>query len=98
MGQAYTHTTWAVKPGQEEEFVRRWTELARWSSAQGLATRAKLLRDVDDQSRFVSFGPWESLDAVRRWRLLPGFHERVHRLQEVLAGFEPRTLELTAES
>jgi hypothetical protein len=26
MGAPFTHTTWQVKPGQEEEFIRRWLE------------------------------------------------------------------------
>jgi heme-degrading monooxygenase HmoA len=97
MGEAYTHSTWRVKPGLEDEFVRRWQDLAHWSALQGLTSRAKLLRDVDEPSRFVSFGPWESMESVRRWRAAPGFHERVARLQEVLDDFEPRTLKLVSE-
>ncbi|HEY2937452.1 MAG TPA: antibiotic biosynthesis monooxygenase family protein [Gaiellaceae bacterium] len=97
MREAYSHSSWRVKPGLEDEFVRRWEELADWSALQGLKARAKLLRDTDDPSRFVSFGPWESVGAIRGWRGTPGFHERVARLQEVVEGFEPRTLELVSE-
>jgi hypothetical protein len=57
MGEAYTHSTWRVKPGLEDEFVRRWEDLAHWSALQGLSSRAKLLRDIDEPNRFVSFGP-----------------------------------------
>jgi heme-degrading monooxygenase HmoA len=96
MAEAYTHSTWQVKPGLEDEFVRRWEDLARWSALQGLSSRAKLLRDVDEPSRVVSFGPWESMESVRRWRAAPGFHERVARLQEVLDDFE-RTLKVVSE-
>jgi heme-degrading monooxygenase HmoA len=95
--EAYTHSNWRVKPGLEDEFVRRWEDLAHWSALQGLTSRAKLLRDIDEPSRFVSFGPWESMESVRRWRAAPGFHERVARLQEVLDDFEPRTLKLVSE-
>ena len=97
MGEAYTHSTWRVKPGLEDEFVRRWEDLAHWSALQGLSSRAKLLRDIDEPSRFDSFGPWESMESVRRWRAAPGSHERVARLQEVLDDFEPRTLKLVSE-
>ena len=97
MGEHYSLTTWIVKPGQEAEFVRRWVEFADWSAAQGLSASARLLRDVDGPGRFVSFGPWESLAAIRRWRALPGFQERVKRLEEVLDRFEPATFELIAE-
>jgi heme-degrading monooxygenase HmoA len=97
MGEPYTHTTWRVKPGMEEEFIARWSEWVDWSRHQGFRARATLLRDVESPSTFVSFGPWENLDAVRNWRALPGYHERVARLHEVVEGFEPRTLERVVE-
>jgi hypothetical protein len=40
-----------VKPGLEDEFVHRWEEFADWSRVQGLADRAKLLRDSDFEPR-----------------------------------------------
>ena len=49
-----------------------------------LTASAKLLRDVDEPNRFVSFGPWEDIEHARRWRSLEGFQERIGRLQEVL--------------
>ena len=94
----YTHTTWRVKRGQKEEFVRRWAEWARWSHRQGLDAPALLLRDIDSPDTFVSFGPWQSAGAVRNWRALAGYQERVARLREVVDGFEPRTLEVTARA
>ena len=94
VAEPYTSTTWIVKPGQEDEFVRRWTEFAGWSAGQGLAAPAMLLRDVEEPTRFVSFGPWEDIQMIWRWRGLTGFQERVASLNEVLVSFEPRTLEL----
>ena len=92
MDTHYTHTTWRVKAGQEDEFVARWTEWVEWSHLQGLREQALLLRDVDDPQLFVSFGPWESVEVARDWRVLPGYQERVARLSEVVDSFEPRTL------
>lgn len=97
MAEPYTHTTWRVKAGMEEEFVERWSEWARWSHRQGLEARAMLLRDLESPGVFISFGPWQSLEAVKSWRVLPGYQERVARLQEAVEGFEPRTLEAVAE-
>ena len=97
MAVPYTSTTWIVKEGNEQEFVRRWNEFAQWSAEQGLRASAMLLRDVDEPTRFVSFGPWESLQVIGQWRSLPGFHERVARLNDVLESFEARTLELVGE-
>jgi hypothetical protein len=31
MEKPYTHTTWRVKLGSEDEFVRRWSEWVDWS-------------------------------------------------------------------
>jgi heme-degrading monooxygenase HmoA len=92
----YSLTVWIVKAGQEEEFVARWSDFAAWSAAEGLRARAQLLRDVDEPTRFISFGPWETLDAIRRWRTLSGFQEQLARLSEVVERFEPHTLELVA--
>jgi heme-degrading monooxygenase HmoA len=92
----YTHTSWVVKEGREDEFVERWREWADWTRRQGLASQAMLLRDVDDPRRFISFGPWESIQAVSNWRAQAGYHERVVKLGEVVDHFEPRTLEVVA--
>jgi heme-degrading monooxygenase HmoA len=85
-----------VKPGREDEFIRRWNEWAEWSHRQGLDAPALLLRDVESPETFVSFGQWASAAAVRSWRALEGYQERVARLREVVERFEPRTLEVTA--
>jgi len=92
----YTHTSWVVKEGREDEFVERWREWADWTRRQGLASQAMLLRDVDDPRRFISFGPWESIQAVSNWRAQSCYHERVVKLGEVVDHFEPRTLEVVA--
>lgn len=92
----YTHTVWRVKPDQEDEFIRRWCDWVEWSHREGLEAPALLLRDLDSAQTFISFGPWESAAAVRSWRAQPGYQERVARLREVVDGFEPRTLEVTA--
>jgi heme-degrading monooxygenase HmoA len=92
----YTHTVWRVKAGREDEFVLRWREWVEWSHREGLEAPALLLRDLDSERTFISFGPWESVAAVRSWRALPGYQQRVERLREVVERFEPRTLEVTA--
>jgi heme-degrading monooxygenase HmoA len=98
MGTPFTHTTWQVKAGREDEFVERWLEWVKWSHRQGLRAQARLLRDVENPSTFVSFGPWETVAAVRTWRGEPEYHQRVARLQELVERFEPRTLEEVAQS
>jgi heme-degrading monooxygenase HmoA len=97
METMFTHTTWRVKPGHEDEFVERWREWAGWSHRQGLRAHARLLRDVETPGTFVSFAPWEAIAAIRTWRAEAGYHERVARLQELVDSFEPQTLEQVAE-
>lgn len=95
-GKAYSHTTWVVKEGCEDEFVRRWIEFAEWREAQGFSTQARLLRDVDHPGRFVSIGAWMSLDSIRKWRNLAGFHERLAQLRELADSIEAEALEVVA--
>jgi len=93
----YTHGTWIVKPGQEDEFERRWHELAGWTISNFPGARGTLLRDLEQPGRFVSFGPWPTAGHADRWRAAPGFADRVARIRETLESFEPRTLQLVAE-
>lgn len=98
MSHPYTHGIWAVKPGREDAFIAAWTEFAQWSSREVPgALWAKLLRDRENPSRFITVGPWESLDAIERWRAEPGWQERVRQIRELLDGFEPATLDLVVE-
>jgi heme-degrading monooxygenase HmoA len=98
-GEPYTHGVWTVKPGREEQFVAAWTEFADWTGREVPGSAwAKLMRDSGAPNRFISVGPWESLEAIETWRSNPGWSERVGRLRELLDGFEPCTLELVAEA
>jgi heme-degrading monooxygenase HmoA len=94
----FTHGDWLVKPGKEGEFVDGWNEIAEWTARRVRGSGwARLLQDSSDPRRFVSFGPWESLEAIEAWRSSEGFRTRVTRLRELLDDFVPRTLELAAE-
>jgi quinol monooxygenase YgiN len=94
----FTQGVWNVKPGLADEFVKAWTEFADWTNehAEG-AGWAKLLRDTDDENRFVSIGPWESIAAIERWRGLEGWGQRVAAIRKLLVGFQPATLEAIVE-
>ena len=65
MEKPYTHTTWRVRAGSEDEFVRRWSEWVDWSHREGLEAPALLLRDLENPQAFISFGPWANMAAVR---------------------------------
>lgn len=97
MIELYTYSVWVVKAGREEEFVARWREMAEWSAANVAGTGvAQLLQDEGHPGRFISFGPWESRQAVASWRSRLGFQERIGRMRELLETFTTATLDLRA--
>ena len=90
----YTLGVWQVKAGREEDFVRAWDELAQWTLESGFESHGTLVRDREQPSRFVSFGPWPSAEAAGRWRDSDGFRERFDRIEELIDRFEPQTLDV----
>lgn len=94
----YTSGDWMVKPGQEEEFIEAWNDLAEWTAAEiAPGAPAMLLRDRDEPARFRSFGPWDSDEQVAAWRQSEGFLARIGRIRELLDRFEAHTLDVVAD-
>ncbi len=92
----YTMGIWQAKSGREEAFAAAWWDLATWTAREFLKvkeTNGTLLRDRDQPGRFVSFGPWESLEQITAWRAHPGFQERVARMNGLLENFTPAVLD-----
>ena len=87
----WTHGRWTVKPGREEEFVEASRALALTMRDEIGAPLPTFLRDRDRPNVFLTFGRWESLDAIERFRgaVLP----RVAGMQDLLDGFEAFTLD-----
>ncbi len=98
MRQPYSSGVWITKPGREAEFVAAWREFAEWSLAAIKGGGwAKLLQDRDQSMRFVSFGPWDSLEQLEAWRSHPGFAERVGRIHQLIESLEASTLDAVVE-
>jgi heme-degrading monooxygenase HmoA len=93
----WTHGTWLVKAGREEEFVAVWRELARVTAETlDLAAPPTLVRNRDRPTEFLSFAPWPSVDEVERFRASEPFAEARRRLEDVLESVELRTLDEVA--
>ncbi|MDP8977497.1 MAG: antibiotic biosynthesis monooxygenase [Actinomycetota bacterium] len=92
----YTLGIWTIQEGREAEFVGAWENMARMTKQHFPAAAGTLLRDQERATRFISFGPWESLEQVEEWRESAAFRNGVARIREVLDGFEPSTLDLVA--
>lgn len=97
MNELYTAGRWTVLPGQEEEFVAAWSDLAEWTSgAIPGSSWATLLQDHETPNVFLSFGPWETVEAIAAWRASSGFQERVGRIRALLEDFEPGVFDCRA--
>ena len=96
-GQLFTLATWLVKETKEAEFIAAWTKFAEWTSQRDLgAGTGHLLQDRSNPRAFLSFGPWESLEAISRWREAPEFKAFFASANELCDDIQPRTFALTA--
>ena len=97
MTETYTNGIWRVKDGREDEFVAAWTEFVSWAKEQPGSQTFRLVRDVEDPSRFMSFAAWDSFEAQRAWKETDEFEVRMRRVREYVRAFEPSTFELVTE-
>ncbi|MCX5376199.1 antibiotic biosynthesis monooxygenase family protein [Streptomyces sp. NBC_00091] len=69
---------WQVRAGEEEEFVKRWTEFLTWTkgAAEGFL-HARLIRDLNEPRHYVSFSRWLSAQAMADWQAKPEFTELI---------------------
>ena len=97
MTEVWTHTTWVVKDGSEDEFIDAWRDLVaevKRDVDPGVAPR--LLRDHDHPTVFVSFAPWSAANAAMNFKTSEIFNRHVGRMRPLLERFEPQTLEEVA--
>ena len=87
----WTHGRWTVKPGREEDFLAALGALAADVRAEMDAPTPTLLRDRDQPNRFLTFGRWESMEAIERFREVA--FPRIAEMQDLLEGVEIFTLD-----
>ncbi len=92
----YTLGIWLVKPGRENDFVQAWRDLARKTQEDYPAAKGVLMHDRDVPNRFISTGPWESLEQIEQWRGSENFQHNLQAIKELLEHFEPHTLDEAA--
>jgi heme-degrading monooxygenase HmoA len=80
----------------QDMFVAAWSEFAAWAGGTPGAGTLRLARDTRDPERFVSFAAWDSIEEVRAWKSAPDFRERVARVLQHVAEFEPSELKVVA--
>jgi heme-degrading monooxygenase HmoA len=57
----------------------------------------RLVRDLDQPNRNMSFGPWTIFEAQLAWKELPEFRQRRGRVRAHCEDFQPSTHELITE-
>ena len=98
MTEVYSSGVWKAKQGEEKQFEQAWTEFAQWLGTMPGAGTARLVQDLDNPGSYISFAPWESLDAMHAWKSSPDFKEHMGRVQAHVAEFHPQEMELVAQS
>lgn len=97
MPEIYTSALWTVKQGLEDAFVAAWTEFVDWAKDQPGSGTFRLARDIENDSRFMSFAAWASFDDQLAWRETDEFAAHMERIQQYVERFRPATYELIAE-
>jgi heme-degrading monooxygenase HmoA len=92
----YTTGSWKPNPESEEAFVEAWSQFAVWASSMPGAGTLRLVRDLQEPGRYVSYGAWEDIDHVRAWKSSPEFRERMARVLQHVDEFQPTELALVA--
>jgi heme-degrading monooxygenase HmoA len=89
----YTLGIWLVKPGRENDFVQAWQDMARQTQEDFPGRKAVLMHDRDVPNRFISTGPWESVEQIEQWRGSENFQRNLQAIKELVEHFEPHTLD-----
>ena len=97
MTETYTSGVWIVKDGEEEDFVREWSDFVDWASGFAGSGTFRLVRDLDHPGTYMSFAPWDSFDAQSAWKEQPEFRERIMRVRRYCEDFQPSTHELVTQ-
>jgi heme-degrading monooxygenase HmoA len=90
--EIFTWGRFEVEPEKEEAFLAAWSELAAWASEMSGAVAFRLVRDVRNAGRFVSFAQWHDAEAVLAFKSSPEFKEQLSRLVSQATEFEPTEL------
>lgn len=97
--QLYTLGNWTVKPDSEEKFITEWESFAKWTSKKfSGAGIGYLLQDSTNPSMFISFGAWDSIESINKWRGLPEFNAFAEKVKNLCTKFEPHNMVLVAST
>ena len=91
--QPFSLGIWQIKPGKENEFVELFRNFAEWVLKRNLgAIEVYLLQDIVQPGRFISSGPWDSIQKIDDWRKLPEFREFFAKAKGLSVDVVPLTM------
>lgn len=93
MAATVTTGTWLVEETKVPAFVAAWTAFATWSSSLDGAGTLRLGQDRGAPGRYVSFGIWESLEAVHAWKANPEMRQRMAEVLQYVEDFHSDELD-----
>jgi heme-degrading monooxygenase HmoA len=97
-GPMYTSGVWIARAGKEADFARKWQESVDRLSLELPGITFRLMRDLDDPSRFVSVtGPWRNREQFEETRSSAAFQESMADVDDVLESYEIRVYQLAVE-
>jgi heme-degrading monooxygenase HmoA len=96
MAELVTTGIWTANPTKDVELIEAWTAFAAWASAMPGTGPLRLGRDTGNALRYVSFGAWDSVEAVRAWKNQLEFRERTAHVLQYVDDFRPAELDVVA--
>jgi heme-degrading monooxygenase HmoA len=94
MAESYTMGFWTAKAGEEDALVAAWTEFSEWIRQQPGVGEMRLVRDLKEPQKFISFADWDSIESIHAWKSTPEFRERIGRVKQHTDEFVASEAEL----
>ncbi|BFH72165.1 antibiotic biosynthesis monooxygenase [Sulfurisphaera javensis] len=75
-----------IKKGHEEEFEKKFNEVAQYLSKFPGFKGARLYKSVDDPSEYLVYSEWEDLDSYRKFITSMAYKETVEYGKTIIEG------------
>jgi heme-degrading monooxygenase HmoA len=85
---------WIAKPGEEDALIAAWREFAEWIAAQPGVHTLRLVRDLNEPAKFVSFADWDGIEQIHAWKATPEFKEHIAHVKQHTEEFTAAEAEL----
>jgi len=85
---------WTARSGEEDDFVAAWTAFAEWIKDQPGVRTLRLVRDLKESQKFISFADWDEIESINAWKAMPEFKERIGRVKQHTDDFTAVEAEL----